>query len=920
MIKLINVNKSYKENVLKDISFEFKSHGLYFILGPSGSGKSTLLNLISGVSKNYIGKIQINNIDIKNLNKEELDKFRLKNIGYVFQDFKLLNSLTVKDNILFNIDATYDFDKLEQSELLNKSLEFVNLKNKENKTINKLSGGEKQRVAIARSIISEPNILLCDEPTGNLDYKNSINIFNILKEYSKNHLVIVVSHDVELTYKYADIVLNLSDGKINKIEKINEIDDNEKPYKIYQEKRRKIPNLFFLLRCGYNKIKEKKYRTILTNFISSVSLLTLGLSLIISNSLNDQIVSSFKSVINPNQIIVTRKNDNPNTYNSFLACDADNVNSIMKQYKEEILDIGVEYCTDISTIFVDNDYLFFTFNNQKYNFTNYHSNLFMNYIWKDELFNTTFYPNIVGELNENELILGVTYEDMINMCLIFHIEKTYEALGEFIKAYEIEVTLDLSNESWEYYKLTKFKLCSVYPSVIPSICHTNHRFNEFLFEKELQMQTTDDFINEPYYPWTLKKVYTIHTYEAPYNLIEKVSLNRKFDDLIFERKENFINDKCILTDDCDQNIIYVFICDKNSIPISRINDFKNKVPSIKNYYFTTQNGYMMHSSGMVSGFLNNIGFSFDLEKINSVAEYFESHIEGDVENINGVAFGSINKANDNGVSFDSNLENIIEGDKPNNYNEIVISTGLVKYLEFNYNPIYQNFYYTSYNYELETSIINKFKIVGLIDNEKNVLYHNPLFTISFFQNKLGLSAFSLLPINVVLNVNEKSDINKSIEILNTNFKEFNFESPLLEIKKTVDNVMQYVSLISRIFAIVSSIIAIILFCLISYLNLIDNKEDLKLLFIQGHNKKTIILYMISNSLIYSIVSTIISMISLYLMQFIFSFTLAKILGSEFVFSISIFPFILILILGLLIPITISYLVTKFYIDYYKIEL
>ena len=174
------------------------------LLGASGCGKSTLLNMIAGILSPETGSIEINGQNIVLLSQKEKDKFRIKKIGYIFQDFKLINEMTVSDNInilkLENID-TKNIDKV---------LEKLGILDKKNKKIKYLSGGEKQRVAIARAIVKEPDIILADEPTGNLNFAIGETVIKELLEVSKGKTLIAVTHDERLG-KYFDYIIDMNE-------------------------------------------------------------------------------------------------------------------------------------------------------------------------------------------------------------------------------------------------------------------------------------------------------------------------------------------------------------------------------------------------------------------------------------------------------------------------------------------------------------------------------------------------------------------------------------------------------------------------------------------------------------------------------------------------------------------------------------
>lgn len=216
MVELKNVSKIFKNNseiitAVDNVSLSFPNTGLYVLLGKSGSGKSTLLNLIGGLDYPTVGKILFNNHNLNEMAEDDLANYRNEVVGFVFQEYNLLEKLTVYENIKIALELLNIKDETKIDNLM-KRLDIYDLRFRK---IKELSGGQKARVAIARAIVKEPKIILADEPTGNLDNKNSEIIWNILKKLSNEFLVIIVTHDVEIANKYADDILIIENGKIN---------------------------------------------------------------------------------------------------------------------------------------------------------------------------------------------------------------------------------------------------------------------------------------------------------------------------------------------------------------------------------------------------------------------------------------------------------------------------------------------------------------------------------------------------------------------------------------------------------------------------------------------------------------------------------------------------------------------------------
>ena len=203
-ITLSNISKSFSDKiVLKDINYTFNDKNLYFLVGPSGKGKSTILSILGLLDTPTSGDILFNN---KIITDNEKDDFIKEHISFVFQDYNLFDNLNVYDNFSLYVD-----NKEELIDLLNRFNLDISLKTK----VKYLSGGEKQRLSILRALIKGGDILLFDEPTGNLDKENSILVFDMIKQISKDKLCIVVSHDIDLAISYGDYVLNIDNYTLN---------------------------------------------------------------------------------------------------------------------------------------------------------------------------------------------------------------------------------------------------------------------------------------------------------------------------------------------------------------------------------------------------------------------------------------------------------------------------------------------------------------------------------------------------------------------------------------------------------------------------------------------------------------------------------------------------------------------------------
>lgn len=276
MIELKNVSKTYKSKkatnttALKDIYIKFPEKGLVFILGKSGSGKSTLLNILGGLDKYDSGDLIINGKSTKNFTAKDFDAYRNTHIGFIFQDFNLLENYSIEKNISLSLELKNE--KVDKSKIED-TLKIVGLEGFEKRKTNELSGGQKQRVAIARALIKNPNVILADEPTGNLDSVTGKQIFELLKELSKEKLVVIVSHDNENAQKYADRIIELKDGNIiSDTEKEQEKLQNTEKFNLISAK---LP-FKYSLKMGLGNLVHKKIKLFFTILLTAFAVTCLG--------------------------------------------------------------------------------------------------------------------------------------------------------------------------------------------------------------------------------------------------------------------------------------------------------------------------------------------------------------------------------------------------------------------------------------------------------------------------------------------------------------------------------------------------------------------------------------------------------------------------------------------------------------------
>lgn len=308
MLKLININKSYvtgkfSQQALNNVNIEFRKNEFVAILGPSGSGKTTLLNIIGGLDKYDSGDLIINNKSTKKFHKTEWDAYRNNCIGFIFQNYNLINHISILDNVEMGMTLSGVSSSKRKKKAL-EVLEKVGLKEHAHKKPNQLSGGQMQRVAIARALANNPSIILADEPTGALDSVTSIQIMELIKEIAKDKLVIMVTHNAELANSYANRIIEFKDGKlINDSNPINKENNRDEKYKI----KKTAMSFLTALKLSFNNIRTKKGRTLLTSFASSIGIIGITIILALSNGFDIEINKFERNTLSSMPIVISEQ-------------------------------------------------------------------------------------------------------------------------------------------------------------------------------------------------------------------------------------------------------------------------------------------------------------------------------------------------------------------------------------------------------------------------------------------------------------------------------------------------------------------------------------------------------------------------------------------------------------------------------------
>ena len=911
MIKITNLRKTYQDRIaLSNINFEFPRTGLYIIYGASGSGKTTLLNCLSGLIS-FEGSIEIDHQTIETLSDNELSNLRLTSYGFVFQDFKLFENETVLANLLFPLETlNRSSNNIKYRKCLD-LLGLVGLENKEKQIVNKLSGGEKQRVAIARALINDPKVLLADEPTGALDEKNAEEIMNILKTISQSSLVIVVSHDRELTRKYADCIIEMDEGKIIDIVYGKNKEEEEKHLPVVKNKitnkKMRVPSSF-LLSHTYHNMKQKKFRTLICYSMTSLGLIGVGLAFTLSSSISGNIKDAYKEIVDENSMMVSLKKDNSIGTGEFAA-NYYEVEEIYAKYQEYIDDVGVTYYANFEKFFPDLNNLVLADSHSYTVVPGISARHINDFSWLEDA-PTEMYPEQIDTLEDDEVVLGLNYDTLIDLCFNLQIERSVKSLSTYLNTHELKLYFDLANHDWTYDDQQIVRMVGFTLETDLKIYHSNHLWNEYMYETRMRFPVSDALSIKENNPWTMKKIYYLKTNEKRNEFLNLLYEDRISDEYLFEiANETYYPWLYYEKEIEERNRLLVFINNTKHFPLWQIPYFIDNDPNLKQPIISNNAGYVIYPESLMMGFSKTMYFSRFEDDLNNIIDHQTTN------NSNGfvqeelpstVKSGDYAKSLQNGVNFGVQSSDIYLGRRAETINEIVMSTAL--FSELGFVNVEDDLYVTTSKNEtlvngnkvIKDYVLIKLRIVGLIKSNKMMIYHSKNWTTLFYQCLVGVSAFNLQCQSLSFPLNNPNRIDHSIELAKIAFPQYEMINPLSSVNNSVDTVCFYITIVLIIFSLVATIISVLLLTICNYLYVIEGKKEIALARCIGVNKKESRKFLFWHSFMQCSISFVVASIELFAISVVANFEVAKTLSLGFAFSFDPLALLPMLVLSLTI--------------------
>lgn len=895
MIEFKNISKKFSNQVVLDnVNFSLPRFGLAIINGPSGCGKSTLLNIVSTLL-NFEGDIIFDGKSYSSLTKNEKEMIRSKKIGFVFQDYKLFEFESVKNNILLSLNMCSNESESKKNKKVTDLLKLVGLYNKDNELVSNLSGGEKQRVAIARALANSPSILLADEPTGNLDEKNTDIVMNLLHKISVSSLVLMVSHDKEITEKYADQIIEMKDGKVINIKYKNKKRHKEHLpiIKLKYGNKRHCLSFKFLFSHTINSILRRKWRTMFISLSTSLGLIGVGLASTLSDIVSKNLYKSYSSIIDTNKLVVSNKS---NSYikDEITSATYNEVSEIMEDNNQDIKSIGVYYW-NIPYLFPSDDYLALDSGGAVKPFGSFSSRHINEFQPLDSV-KETMYPSKINAITNDEVVLSMPALVVNELCYQLQISRSVKSLSNHIDHHEVNVCFTFSNENWGYSIEIPLRLRGFVLSSEQLIYHSNPYWNEHIFENKCHLPSTSYVNVNSLHPWDLIKSYYLSFSRNRDSFLATKRFDIESNDFDFEILDDKyypLSVKENETYDCSR-VMVIKRTHKDNVP-SFIGEYaKQRTKDVNKIIYGTSTGYSIYEQSLMIGFSKSTYLSYSKDDVLDAVDlmsYIKYEDSFNVHLPQNLVEGHYSKSSTDGFIFEPSYQ-LIKGREPINYQEILLSESLLEKLQIP-NPLNKIFYlsfpikeellangYLSRDYKTVG-----LKITGITSNSKLSISHNEAWSILFFQTMLGVSTFELNINNLALEITEGKE-NQIIDKITRAFPQLEITAPLKDVKESVDRICSYIEIIMLAVSITSVIIAVFILFICNYLHFMEAKKDIGLVRCLGVKETESRKFIYFHSIVMTMMSLILSTIELLVVAIVLSKSMSKILSieSSFVFN------------------------------------
>ncbi len=828
------------QDVLIDLSFEFPDRGFIGIEGVSGSGKSTLLNILGGLDTDFKGELKVFGADYRTMKEEALSSHRLREVGFFRQNHALLDLESARDNCLLPYVAAQKEKGAIRRKKGKDLLALGGLEKKERTAVNRLSGGEKARVALGRSLANDPPLLLCDEPSSALDEASAAKVFEVLKSYAAKALVVVVSHDKGLLRKYADWIYELKDGRLGKPVK-GEGKSGETPRPIrkkYFKEKPHVPYGFWLGHAA-RTLKEKSKRTAVAISALTIAMVTMLFSTYLSDGLSGEVSKAFTSIVGYPSVVIEKSNPDEPTFTRIISAPLDDVTTLVSEYPDVFADYGITYVADFENFFPDYHEAFIPHKSSKIVVPGLSLRTANDYLYPDSIYGAV--PELPSFLEDDQIILGLPYASMANVCYGLQILRSYETLGEYIEENGLQLIFRMGNYSWAYEDEQVLDIVAVTRSDVPTIYHYSNEWSTYLFEFKMRLPSTDE--PDGSLPWLIQKI----PYVVPANETDFLTEIRRgrFSGYVFDVvSSDYEKTHCEVGKRCDLNRYYVYLADERKMEEEQI-EAAMEVDGVSSVLTCTDGSYVTFPSAYMTGFLYPFYVARTDEEIDEVIDAVsyvkEAEKDYEAELPDGVIKGSyMLPASASLTLYPATVSEYVSGVPPASLDEIGISTSLAEKLGY---PSYINIGATIGEEIVSGYCIRdirkaNLKVSGIFDSQFDSLGHDGRYAEDFFSYVIGMSTFYLRPTKLICYLEEGKEEAAFASLLSL-FPNYTLSRPYIAMEESISSLTSIFSNFLGLLSYVAYFFAILLLLSTCFLFAQEGKREKRLLEELGIGKEDI---------------------------------------------------------------------------------
>lgn len=810
---------------LSKVSLTLPEKGLCAILGPSGCGKSTLLNVIAGIQRSFAGAVTVLGHCLSLEGEEALRELRLERVGYVQQDFSLLELETVFENVYFPLDAVSLAQPKEKRRRVNDLLRFVGLSAFAKKRAFQLSGGEKQRVAIARALVNDPDVVLADEPTGALDQTNAETVFDLLALISKKKLVLVVTHDAELARRYADRILLMDNGKIS--EEIAQ--EKEKPkgnlatISLRQNKPTPALGLCSCFKHGHHRISGKRLRSLVMDSVLTLGLLSIGLASYVAFSLKGQIATAFDSLIDSHCLLLGPKAEVSAPFSDLKGMSLEDAQDLRESHPEAVSSVGVDLHMDYDHFFDAGGEFLLKLGASNLLLPQFSARSINDFLPIEE--DEAIYPAPPKTMGVTDLVLGLPYADMVRLSRELSIKPGYQNLGERLA--HAGVYCRFANAGVGFENEEFFDVKAVAEAKIPCLLHTNPMWNRDYFIDRLHFRTSDiPGEPNPQYIWQIPYLKP----KDPDKLLEVLRREEKYRGVILDYASPFYLPSVYQEgeESCDR--FYAYQAKKHGLQQGQLDQILASIEGASGLLPLSGSGYLAASGSMVAGFATSFFLTKEKEKALEIGEQLsylpKQEADYPLNPEEGVLSGAISSLG-SGVRLSGDIAVIDKGKAPSSANEVVLSSSLAA--KWGYPRKLYVAAEIAREEEVDT-VTRKFsyaelKIVGIKSHPADTLFVKSHWTTDFYIGSLHASGFAFVPSKALLYFPSKQEAAKAQGKIERDFPSVDVYFPGGGIEHSIGEVTDYIGQVLFAFSFVALASCLALFLLILEIAIEEGKRE-----------------------------------------------------------------------------------------------